>query len=541
MKIGISVLTGVLLALSFPPLPFYFLAFVAFLPLLIFIESKIEGTSNANFFLSTYLTFVIYHVASNWWISSFQEETDPFLMASGFAMDIAHPLFFLIPTYIYYKVRKKFGFNVSIFFFPVIWTGWEYFHSYGEFSYPWLALGNNQIYNTTWIQFIDITGVFGATFLIALSNSLIMKMYKNVSSSTGKFKAGINLKWSFLLLSIFIIPLIYGAKKNNEFSDDNISSEEVSFGVVQPNKYPWKKWASGNVEQVKAMMAISDSLLNEDNTIDLFLWPETSILFVNLSGFNTAENLWFVQDWVDSNNVSLISGFIHRYVYKNDEQKQTSSRQFPNSDQFYEHFNSAIMLNPNLKPQTYHKMKLTPFAERIPNLEYFSFLMDYIKWGVGISSWGIGKDQHNLLLSNNDSQINIGNIICIESIYPEFCRNFALQGAEILSIITNDSWYDGTPGPEQHWQIARIRAIENRRYIVRSANSGVCGIIAPNGQEINRLNQYKQSGIIVKAKKVKTLSFYTKHGDLLAKSLFLIGVLIWIASFIYPNKKTFAN
>jgi apolipoprotein N-acyltransferase len=514
-------------------MPFWFLSFIAFIPLLNFIEKQIDGKSKTNFFWNIYLIFFIYHTGSNWWISSFQEQTDPFLMASGFAMDLFHPFFFFIPTYIYYRIRRKFGFKIAAPMFPIIWTGWEYFHGLGEFSYPWLAVGNTQIYNLTWLQFIDITGVFGASFLIVLTNTALFITYRNIINGRVQVKPGINTSWFLLTLCIIIIPLIYGLNKIEEFDNINVEGEKVNIGIVQPNKFPWAKWSAGEIDQIRTMIGISDSLKTENPEINLFLWPETSILSVRRYGFNEAKDLWFLQDWVDTSNVILISGFVHRYIYKENEQMQITARPYGDTGKFYEHFNSALLLNPNSQAQTYHKMILTPFAERIPNVDYFSFLMDYIKWGVGISSWGLGQDQHNLIMADSTK---IGNIICIESIYPEFCKNFSDQGAEIFTIITNDSWYDGTPGPEQHWLIARIRAIENRRYIARSANSGVSGFIAPNGKEISRLDQYKMSGIEGSVKKIDKKTFYAKNGDILARTFMYLASIFWLMSFIYRKK-----
>jgi apolipoprotein N-acyltransferase len=145
-------------------------------------------------------------------------------------------------------------------------------------------------------------------------------------------------------------------------------------------------------------------------------------------------------------------------------------------------------------------MRLTPFAERLPYADYFSFAIDALKWGVGISSWGIGKEQK--LLTCHDStgkSFTIGTIICIESIYPDFVRSYTTPNVEnnssanVLVVITNDAWYDFTPGPRQHYFISQMRAIENRRVVVRSANTGVSGFISPLGQSISELPQYTKS------------------------------------------------
>lgn len=533
MKLNKAILSGFILTLSFPPLPFYYLAFFAFIPLLSILEKSATDKQVKNLFLNLYLCFFVYHVGSNWWISSFQDETDPFLMASGFAMDIAHPLFFLIPTYIYYRIRLRFSYNISIFLFPFIWAGWEYFHSLGEFSYPWLAIGNTQIYNTYWIQFIDITGIFGASFLIASFNAILFHFLRNINIKAYLTKPGLNLKWLLLLLFLVLIPLFYGYKAEKKYSDINVKTQEVTIGIIQPNKYPWAKWDGGSINQVETMMMLTDSIQSISEDIDLFLWPETSILSIPRNGFNTGENMGFLGRWVDYNNYSLLSGFVHRYEYDEGEKRQVTSRQYSDFSGWYEHFNSSIMLNPKGKPQIYHKMKLTPFAERVPNVEYLTFLKDFIKWGVGISTWGIGLEQKTLKMADSTE---LASIICIESIYPNFCRNFANMGAEFFTIITNDSWYDFTPGPEQHFIIARMRAIENRRYIARSANSGVSGFIDAFGDEFNRMNQYIRGATVGRIKKISEKSFYTRNGDIFVKVITLVALVFWLFSFLKKRK-----
>jgi apolipoprotein N-acyltransferase len=180
-------------------------------------------------------------------------------------------------------------------------------------------------------------------------------------------------------------------------------------------------------------------------------------------------------------------------------------------------------------------MRLTPLAERFPYIDYLPFMKDLLVWGVGISSWTIGDNLTPLTLVNdslksggvNDS-IRLGKIICIESIHPHHIRDLVLQGTNMLIVITNDSWYDYTAGPRQHYIIAAARAIESRRYIARCANSGVSGVISPTGKSIAEATQYQKTAIAVSVPLVdiNELTLYTKIGDVCPYICFIVVIIV---------------
>ncbi len=532
-----SILTGALLALSFPPTPFGFLAFVGFIPLLLFVEEIVQGGKKVPMMRYLYLTFFIFHLGTNWWISSFQEETDPFLMASGFALDIVHPFFFMIPVYLYRHIRLRTSRNIAFAIFPFVWVLYEWGHSLGEFSYPWQTIGYSQIANLKWVQAADITGVWGISFLIVLVNVILLHVYLNYKKSRSKIFKQKNIIASLILLSLaLIIPQIYGTIKIKEFSHQNqlIKSEKhLNIAIIQAAINPWKKWEESSGSQIRKHIDLTDSLLDIGKKIDLSIWSETTIMRMS-KRMNSDLNLGFIQKWVENKGVSILSGFVHDYIYKENEKKQSSARFNPRDSLWKESFNAALLIQPNESPQVYHKSKLTPFAERIPYVDYVSFLADYIKWGVGISSWGLGSGAESLTLRRGNDSLKIGNIICIESIYPEFCRDFLLDGAEILTLITNDAWYDYTPGPAQHYAIAQMRAIELRRYIARCANTGISGFISAAGETISSANQYQKEAIVEKIPAMNYSSFYLKHGDWFA---WFALVLVLIVFFIGNKNK----
>jgi apolipoprotein N-acyltransferase len=185
-------------------------------------------------------------------------------------------------------------------------------------------------------------------------------------------------------------------------------------------------------------------------------------------------------------------------------------------------------------------MKLVPFSERIPYLDYYPFLIDFLQWGVGISNWGIGKDSTIFGLKNDivlneakDSNFRFSSMICYESIFPGFVADFVKKGAEFIVIITNDSWFGNSSGPYQHNQYAVLRAIENRRSVVRCANGGVSSFITPLGEMIEKTDFMTKTVITSAVVTEEQLTFYSEHGDIFSKTCLYLSILLIVSAFIF--------
>jgi apolipoprotein N-acyltransferase len=548
-KILLALLSGIMLALSFPPMPFGLLAFAAFVPLLyLFSDEK-----NPKFtFLLLYITFFVFHTGSNWWISSWQEKTDPFLFASGLALDIAHPFFFMVPFVVFFILKKRLGFNISLKLFPAIWVGFEWLHGLGDMGYPWLTVGYTQIYNRYFVQIADVAGIWGVSFIIVTINIIILRLiiqYKSNRILSGKeylrtlnFRKGII--YIFLLL---MIPIIYGFFRINEFDHSKLLKEKktVNVGIIQPNIDPWDKWSSGVVQMIRLHQKMTEDLISSKGKPDIIVWSETAIPFVGIN-FNTGKDLSYLETWIDSAGISLLTGIAQFYVYPDPKTAPPFAKNlYGDSTLKFQTYNAALMLNPKLQnelnPQFYQKMKLTPFAERIPWEEQLTFLKSLIEWNVGISSWSIGKEQKILVMQNHGKNAKIGTIICIESIHPGFVKNFAAKGAELLTIITNDGWYDFTSGPEQHYAIAEMRAIESRRYIARCANTGVSGFISATGESLLRAQQYKPETIELTLPLITERTLYSYIGDILPELSTLCVLIFLVNSFVVTKRRKKLN
>ena len=533
-KVTLTLISGLLLGLSFPPLPFFLLAFIGFIPLL-FLLIKENDLKHKYFYI--YLTFFIYHASTNWWIGSWRQESDPYLTASAIALAIVHPFFFMIPFAAFLYIKRKVNSFIALNIFPFLWTSFEWLHSLGEFSYPWLTIGNTQIYNSHWVQFIDITGVWGASLLIAVVNVIILNIilnYRNNRHTTFKSLVIENKLHFISLLVIIALPVIYSFYSLNKWNNAVNSANTIKVGIIQPAVNPWQKWDMSVDDQILMQMKLQDSLKKAVPDIDLMIWSETSIpRHINLS---EKFDYQFLQYWADKNKTSLMTGFAEIQIFK-EENASATARYFRNdSSMMYESYNSAMLLNPGKENITsYRKMRLTPLAERLPYADYLLFMRSWFEWGVGISAWGIGREQKNLIY-DKEKKIHIAPIICIESVYPDFVRNFSAMGAGIFTVITNDAWYDYTPGPRQHYLIAAMRAIENRRAVARCANTGISGVLLPTGKSLGEIPQYERTASSWNVPILTEKTLYTILGDWAAQ-LSLILSLIFLIFGKYIIKK----
>ncbi len=523
------------MVLAFPPNEFYFLGFIMFLPLMFILVAN-----QKKMFWAYYLSMFIYQVGTNWWIAAIQEGKDPWLVASGVALAIGHPFFLMLPLIFLQVIRKRLlakNPEQIIWLFPIVWIGFEWLHSLTDFSYPWLSVGYTQILNSSWVQMADIGGIWLVGLVLGYANVFMYKYL--VSFRSGELLGRRRLKYLAPLAAVVILPLIYGLNRYDTYSYDNIKGKttELDIALVQPNINPWLKWEGLTPQkQVSIHQNLIDSLVESGYNLDLAIWSESVITNYSYR-LNVEHRFDPLRRHMDKHDYSLLTGFADIYYYKDGDEVPAIAKVHPTDpDLYYDTYNAAVLIDRNDKieeienPKIYHKMKLTPFAERFPHAEVFWFMRDLVKWGVGISGWQKGKLQTNLIYQDS---ISIAPIICIESIYPDFVTGFTNQGADIFTIITNDAWYDGTIGPEQHYQIAKMRAIENRKFIARVANTGVSGLIGPNGEDIDRVEQYVSAAKVVSVPTLPGDTVYTIIGGFIGLMSLVVSSIFIILAFVF--------
>ncbi len=523
----LAFLTAVLLGISFPPFPVGVIACVGFVPF-IFLTERIERFG--RFFRYSYFTFFIFCVITLYWVAGLTHMKDPYLMLAGGALLLFQPLYFTLPASIYFVVQKRFPGGWGIVSFPFIWVTFEWLYALSECAFPWLTIGNTQTYSLEKIQFAEITGVYGISLWVLLLNVLFYFLIKKLLIEPTVSKN--NLYISVGIVVLYILPNLYNSTINeSQFH----SHRSLTVGVVQPNVDPWDKWEGANTfvgrwNQVQHYLQLIGKQRND--SLDIVVLPESAIL-LNLPAFY--EQYSEFKKIVDSLNVGVVSGYIKVKYYEPDNAPASSST-VKGTDIRYDSFNSVLYVEPGTKGvQSYSKMRLVPFAERIPYADHVPFLIEPLRWGVGISNWGLLKD--STVFESSTFNTKFLGMVCYESIFPEFVSAFVDKGAEFLVFITNDSWWGNTSGARQHNQFAVLRAIENRRWVVRCANGGISSFIDPIGRMYSTTSMYTQDFIQHRIEPLTAKTFYTRHGDWIARICAIVTLLIILFSIGYPLVK----
>ncbi|MGB5289046.1 MAG: apolipoprotein N-acyltransferase [Ignavibacteriaceae bacterium] len=520
------ILSGIVLGISFPPFPFPFtlLIFVGLIPYLLVLNNRVGLASISR---ATFIFGFVFSLVTVYWVGSWTSEADPYLMMSGAALILAYPCVMLIPSTLYYLAKKVFPKFDALWLFPIFWVTLEYLLTLTDLRFPWLLLGHGLAKFNLFIQGADIIGTNGLSLIVAYINVLLFKSFFEK-----KLNENYNLKPAIAALIIFLCLLIYGIYKNSSFK---ISERTVTVGIVQPDLNPWDKWKPRNLNQL-LMNYLDPSEECLDEGAELILWPETALPVYAFGGsFPFVEDSIF--NFINKNNVSLLTG-MPDCVYYSDKAKVPEHAKYSESgDFYYTTYNAVLGLNPgSRKIQRYGKMKLVPIGERVPFVDHFAFLGEIFKWGVGITSWNVGQDTTVFKIFNNTlDTINVGGLVCYESVDPAFVTAFVQKGAEMITVVTNDSWYGKSSGPYQHKDFAILRAVENRRSVVRSANGGISCIINAKGEILSETELYTKTTLVGEVPLQDEKTFFTQNplivpvlSSVFSFWIFGMNILIWL-------------
>lgn len=541
---GLSALSGFLLWLAWPPLPTGFIIFVAFVPLFFVLDrayaySKKSGPAT---FLLAYLALSIWNALTTWWIW--------YASPAGALMAILlNALLMALVVWLAYRVRR---FSGSRFWWYAalitLWVCYEHIHFNWDAPWPWLALGNVFATLPDWVQWFEYTGIQGGTLWIWAVNIYVYEMLrsgivtkkllaKKETQSPGIIESGPQYSEAFLpvtgLLVLVTAPILLSYQVRPELDPKmGFRRPPGNIVVVQPNIDPYNdKFDPATLNsQVETLINLSEKTI--DKNTRLVLWPETAIAEDiaedQLHFYPTIQN---VKRFLTRNpHVKLITGTTSYTIYQLHQQRTATARLFVDKSAYYDVFNSALLLDTGKKFEVYHKSKLVPGVEKMPYPEIFSFL-EPLAIDLGGTTGSMGS-QDSATVFRIDSQIIAAPVICYESVFGDYVGDYINQGANIIAVITNDGWWDNSNGYKQHRDYAVLRAIETRRFIARSANTGISCFITPDGEIKHETNWWEpaaiKSGIILNDE----LTFYVRHGDYIAYILRYAGLaFIFIALF----------
>ncbi len=480
----LSFLSGLLLILSFPNLDLEFLAWLALVPLFYSIEGKGWYDSFKLGFFTGCVSFlgILY-----WIIVAVHTYGNVPLILSGLILlllVIYMSLFTGAFACLTRLIQTRLGFQ-TVLFAPVLWVALEYLRSFLLSGFPWAYLGHTQYLNLPFIQMADITGVYGLSFVILLVNATLFAVLSQWPKRTFPAK---EVAVTVLILLIF---LVYGYVKMKDVDREAGRSPSLKVGLVQGNIDQSIKWNESFQRDTLKIYRRLSLIVGADKP-DLIIWPETAVPF-----FFQEEKEYqpFVLEIPEKTNAYLLFGTPFYEVEKGK----------------VDYYNSALFVSPSRKLiGRYDKIHLVPFGEYIPLRKLLFFIESTI--GEGIGNFRAGKEIVNFSLP----QGKFGVLICFEIIFPDLCRRFVKEGADFLVTITNDAWFGKTSAPYQHLSMATFRAIENRVFVARAANTGISAFIDPKGKIIEQGDLFAEEAMNGTIRIMKRKTFYTLYGDIFA-------------------------
>ncbi len=445
------------------------------------------------------LCFVLWNVLTVWWIW-FATPIGPVAatVVSTFFSMVAFMSYHTISK----RVNKAFGYTLLV----TMWIAMEYLYSMSSVSWPWLFLGNG-FSNDIWaIQWYEYTGIYGGSLWVLVTNILIFEAI--TSKSRAKWIASAVVVIVPLLLSLCIY-LGYSQKSHGE----------VKVSLIQPNIHFLKERPANSVQEKNLL----DLMAQSPEDVDFIVTPEVSA--PGLLNVGALSNMYIVRSIraLLSEDYPSASAIIGASTLKNYTSSTASSTARSRGNSYFDIFNSAIYIPSQGGIDCHHKAKLVVGTESTP-LPWLLGLLDGFVIDLGGVSGQLGRGEERRVFTSEKGRVSAA--ICYEALYGEYCGEFVKGGAEALFVISNDCWWGDTPGYRMLFDFSALRAVEHRRAIARSANSGISGFISSRGDILEHSEWDERTVLSGDVPLSSCITLYTIYGDYIARvSLFLAGML----------------
>ncbi len=473
---------------------------VALVPLL-WISDSAEDSRKGwwNTFFMALLTFVLWNVSTVWWIWN----ATP---VGPIAATIVSSTLSMIAFMTFHTVSKRSSKALSYTLLISLWIALEYWYTNTSLSWPWLLLGNGFSSDIWAIQWYEYCGLFGGSLWVLLSNIFIYEAWKSRKRSTAIVAAAV------ALLPLLLSVVIY-------FSYQEPDEGKIKVAAVQPNIH----FGRADRPSDKAQAANLIDLAGQgDADADFVLLPECAIPgYIYVSNIERSPIVGELREVLRDNydDAALISGVSTVQFYEDGAQTSTARKR---DNQYYDIFNSAIYIPAYGQPHLHHKAKLVVGTESVPFvwlLKSFDSLI--IDLGGSLGQLGVGTKR----VVFDDPAASVGAAICYEALYGAYYGEFVQNGAKAMFIISNDCWWDNTPGYRHLFSMSALRAVEHRRAIARSANTGISGFISSRGDKLESMG-WDQRGVLNGEVALNSkITFYTRHGDYVARVAILMAIL----------------
>jgi apolipoprotein N-acyltransferase len=493
-----SAVSGAALIFCFPYFDLYPLAWVALVPFLVSLCGMTAGRAfKAGFVMGLFYFFGtvhwVYHSINHYGGVSF---VPSLLVALLLAMYLS------LYTAVFgalFSYRTKDSTIPAALVAPFFWVVLEYVRSFALTGFPWSIVGYSQYKFLPVIQIADITGVYGVSFLVVAVNGALADFFiagrrrreKPLSQMSPTYVA------HALLLVLLAASLIYGSYRLGE----DRPGRPLKVSVVQGNISQNLKWDEKYKSDTLDIYRLNTMFARREAP-SLIVWPETAAPFY--FGYDKPYTEMMLR-FQKALGTHLLFGAI---TVKGDRRLA----------------NSAILFTPNGETAyVYDKIHLVPFGEYVP-LRKLLFFIDKIT--VGIGDYVAGDDHIRAKTPFGE----FGTHICYEIIFPDEVRQSYRDGGDFIVTITNDAWFGRTPGPYQHFSFGVLRAVENRKPVVRAANTGISGFMDSNGRVLGKTGLFEAKVLTEEIKTDGTRTVYTRYGDLFVYFCIVITTMILMYS-----------
>jgi len=487
----LAVVSGIMIGASYPPLKLGVIVYLAFIPLIEIVTSARPGKAACLAFLAGLIsnTIALYWLAFNsgatFWVV--------FLSLVGAVIYLSAQWSILASVVAWFHSRTGKG----LLMFPFLWVTMEYFQSFGLLAFPWISLATTQADYLAPIQLVEFTGIYGLTFWIVLLNTQLYRLLTSPAPLLPRLRI-----WTAVVL---VLPWIYGYGRMLSFPAQSSNEVELSIAVVQPNMGPHEKWDRSKRQWV---FEVLDSLYVEaaQKGVDMVVWPESAVpTYLRRDRFRRK----FIQNRVEEFGVPLFTGALD----------------FDRKDGFLKHYNSIFMFNVDGSLESYYKIHLVPLAEYNP-LDAQVSLTENLSFG----HYNPGTRYTDFFLKESQ----FAGVICYESSFPRLVHRLVSQGARFLVVVVNDGWFGNTSEPYQHVALSRLRAVEHRMPVLRSANTGISVHVDKAGRFKSKLDLDERGIIYAGFSPSDGLTFYGRFGNLFA---FLITLVTFLGGFWIWHRK----
>jgi apolipoprotein N-acyltransferase len=490
-------ISGLLFALSFPKFGHPAFGWIALTPLLV----ALGATTLRRAFTLGLITGVVYFAGTLYWITRVMVrygDLQPWVAVLVNAALVAYmALFPAIFALLTRRITIAHGAQ-AIIAAPLVWIATELGRTHLFTGFPWVLLGYSQATVLPIAQFASLFGVYGVSMLVAsVSTALAMPVVSNAKPAKPAEGSGRSLRplrspWvPFVAVVAAMFGVAAWGARRAAAAEWTRGGEAIRIGLIQ-----------GNVSleeriDVTRLGAIFNNYLGMTRQAiregaELVIWPESATPFR------------FEDDAFAAEQVRTLARQARVPILLGSDQIERGDKGLPTK-----YYNSAFLVRPDgTTGGAYRKMHLVPFGEYVPAKRIFFFAAPLVE---AVSDFSAGETATLLPVERH----NISTAICYEVVYPDLVRQFVLAGSELLTTITNDAWFGATSAPYQHFEQASMRAIEEGRYLVRSANTGISGIVDPYGRVLEKTSIFQATVVVGDARFLQGSTFYARHGDVL--------------------------